>query len=54
VVRKGDEEDDTDNGNDKLLAVDELAAKDITEETKGDLTNDVSNVCCGVDSTTEK
>jgi len=54
VVGEGDEEDNTDDGNDQLLAIDELAAEDITEETERDLTDDVTNVGSSVDGTTEQ
>jgi len=54
VIWQRDQEDDTDHGDDKLLAVDEFAAENITEETETNLTNNVTNVGTSVNGTTKK
>lgn len=48
---KRDDHDDSDDGNDQFLAVDELATKDIAHETETDLPNNVADVGGGVDGT---
>jgi len=54
VVRGANDEDDTDNHDDQLLAVDKFPAKYIAQKAEGELSDDVADVRRCVDSTSEK
>lgn len=51
LVGQADDHDDTDHGDNKLLAIDEFAAEGIAEKAEHELTNDIANVRTRVDST---
>ena len=53
-VWQSDDENYTNDSDDHLIAVDELAAKSITHEAEHDLADDVSDVGSSVDGTTKK
>lgn len=54
VDGEGDDHDYTDDGDDQLLAVDKLASESIAQEAERELTDDVTDVGCGIDRTTDE
>ena len=54
VVGQADDEYDTYDHDDHLFSIDEFSAKGIAHKTKGQLTNDVTDISGGVDGTTKE
>lgn len=54
AIWETDDQDKTDNHDDHFLAVDKLPPESITQEAEGELTDDVSNICCCIDSASEE
>lgn len=54
MVGHADNQDHTDDHDDEFFAIDELSTERITHETESQLTDDIADVGCGVDSATEQ
>ena len=54
MIRQANDQYDTNDHDDEFLAIDEFPAKRIAEETEGELADDVTDICCGVDGATEE
>lgn len=54
IVRRADDQDDTNDHDDQFLSVDKLPSKDIAEESEAELTDDVADVRRCVDCSSKK
>ncbi len=54
MVRRADDEDDTNDHDDQFLSVDKFPSERIAKESEAELTDDVADVRCCVDSSSKK
>ena len=54
VVGQADDEDDANDHNNHLLSINEFPAEGIPQEAERKLSDDIANVCCSVDCSTQQ
>lgn len=54
AVWQADDEDHSDDTDDEFFAIDEPTPESVTQESKRDLPNDVSQICSGIDAPPEE
>ena len=54
MIGQADDEDNTDDHDNQFFAINEFPSQGITHKTETELTNDVTDVGCGIDGATEQ